>query len=271
MPELPEVENVRRRLAGWLVGRHIASVEESGKHLGLDRGLTDILCGRRIEEVERRGKFLVLNLGDMSLLVHLGMSGRFILRANARRIVEKHDHLSLAMDDGSTVVFNDFRRFGRMRAITSSELSNSRELCRLGADPLQEGFDPAALAIRLTRRRSSLKVALLDQRVVAGLGNIYSCESLWAARLAPSRPISELAQTDIEVLTTAIRDVLTRAVAAGGATLDDYRGTHGQMGDFDRSFAVFARAGLPCYGCNEIVSRGRLAGRITYWCQRCQR
>jgi formamidopyrimidine-DNA glycosylase len=271
VPELPEVEIFRRRLAASLVERRIDSVKVSGTHHGLQIGLDRVLSGRCVDRVERRGKFLLVRFDRLSLLVHLGMSGRFVTRTGARRHSEKHDHLELHLDDNSTVVFNDFRKFGRMWAVASDTLAHVCELIRLGPDPLEAEFNGEVLAGRLARRRASLKPVLLDQSVIAGLGNIYACESLWVARLDPFRLVSTLNACELAILADSIRSVLIRAIAAGGATLDDYRGTSGEMGDFDRTFAVFARSGLPCPSCGKAVSEGRLGGRNTYWCPRCQR
>lgn len=266
MPELPEVETVRRYLADAVCGRTIVGVDSSRRHRGVADESIPSICGVRIAAVDRKGKFLIFDLGVRALIVHLGMSGRLLIRDIGNYAIGPHDHVHIATDDRKLLVFQDHRRFGRM-FLSPPDLSS---LPRLGPDPLHSPLLPDRLADILGYRRTAIKVLLMQQSLIAGLGNIYACEILWAARLAPFRPGSSLGLAECRRLGAAIDDVLKRAVAAGGATLEDYRGTSGEMGNFEASFAVYARQGMPCRRCSVQIAAQSLASRVTYWCPNCQ-
>jgi formamidopyrimidine-DNA glycosylase len=266
MPELPEVEAVRRKLSGWVEGRTITDVISSDRHRGVAGESLRSLLGRQIERVSRLGKYLILHMGPQVLVIHLGMSGRLLSYDEKEHLVAPHDHLRISIDDGRVIVFQDHRRFGRM-FLSSTDLS---ALPVMGPDPTQIDITPVLLAELLLGRRGKLKPALMNQAVLAGIGNIYASEILWAAKLAPSRQVSSLGVLDFEYLAASILDVLNRAIDAGGATLDDYRGTNGEMGNFDAKFSVFTREGKGCLRCHTPIAAQRLAGRITYWCPSCQ-
>jgi formamidopyrimidine-DNA glycosylase len=217
--------------------------------------------------VRRRGKYLLLHLKNQVLVIHLGMSGRVLVHPDRSFLVTERDHLQLSMDDGGVIVFQDHRRFGRV-FLSPLDLSG---LPPLGPDPTDSDLTADQLAAALHGKRGALKPLLMSQEVIAGLGNIYTCESLWMARLSPFRKADSLELEDYERLSESITGVLKRAIRAGGATLNDYRGTTGEMGNFDQSFAVFARDGKPCPRCTAPVSSGRLSGRVTYWCPTCQK
>ena len=297
MPELPEVETVRRGLSLTLEGRRFAAVELRRPDLRfpLPNGFAAALTGRRVEAVDRRAKYLLLRLeGGVVLGAHLGMSGRFIVVPAARpgrnapaaevwppeavydtgaAANRAHDHVLFILDNGDRVVFNDPRRFGYMFLESVETLAVSRHLASLGPEPLSEAFDGPALAASLAGRRTPIKAALLDQAVVAGLGNIYVCESLYRARISPRRSASAVQGTRADRLAKAIKEVLADAIAAGGSTLRDYIHTDGGMGYFQHSFAVYGREGEPCPGCDceSVVRRIVQSGRSTFYCARRQR
>jgi formamidopyrimidine-DNA glycosylase len=267
MPELPEVEATRRRLNDLVLGRAITKLITSAQHRGIAEQSLGAIAGSKIEAVRRRGKYLLLCFHTQILVIHLGMSGRVLVHSGEPFVPSRHDHLQLTLDDDSVIVFQDHRRFGRV-LLSPNDLS---ALPPLGPDPTDGNLTPDRLAAALKGRRGALKPLLMSQDIIAGLGNIYACESLWMARLSPHRNADSLVRDDHQRLSTAITDVVNRAIEAGGATLNDYRGTTGEMGDFDQSFAVFAREGKPCPKCQSPITAGRIADRITYWCSICQR
>ncbi|MGB8274246.1 MAG: bifunctional DNA-formamidopyrimidine glycosylase/DNA-(apurinic or apyrimidinic site) lyase [Alphaproteobacteria bacterium] len=283
MPELPEVETVRRALEARIAGRRIASATPRRADLRIEfpQHLAARIVGRRITGVSRRAKYLLIGLdgktdgGDV-LVAHLGMSGRILLHRQAPP-PGPHDHLILALEDGQTLYFNDARRFGLV-ALASAETVHRLPFLRgLGPEPLDEGFDRAALAAALAGRRTSIKAALLDQRVVAGLGNIYVCESLFRAGISPRRRAGALGPARIARLTAAIKDVLRDAIEAGGSTLRDHRQPTGDLGYFQHCFAVYDREGQACGACDcdarvtGGVRRVVQGGRSTFYCPRRQR
>ncbi len=293
MPELPEVETVRRGLAPALVKHTFARVEQRRADLRfpLPQDFARRLCGRRVERLERRGKYLLAYLsGGEVLLMHLGMTGRFTVEAGAAagmpgRFVHaggtdaKHDHVVFHVESGATITYNDPRRFGFMLLIPQAELGEHPLMRGLGAEPLGPKLSPDYLARRAAGRAVDLKAFLSDQRVIAGLGNIYVCEALYRARLSPKRPARSLATKAgcpterAPRLAEAIRAVLKDAIAAGGSSLRDYRRADGAPGEFQHTLAVYGREGLPCTraGCGGAVRRIVQAGRSTFFCPKCQR
>jgi formamidopyrimidine-DNA glycosylase len=293
MPELPEVETVRRGLAPALVGHTFARVEQRRADLRfpLPQDFARRLKGRTVERLERRAKYLLAHLSDGEvLLMHLGMTGRFTVRTGnkdhkpgrfAHRAASdaKHDHVVFHMRGGTTITYNDARRFGFMLLIPEAEL-NAHPLMRgLGVEPLGPELTPDYLARRASGRAVDLKAFLSDQRVIAGLGNIYVCEVLFRAKLSPKRPAASLATkagrptARASRLAEAIRTVLKAAIAAGGSSLRDYRHADGELGEFQHTFAVYGREGLPCTrtGCGGTIRRIVQAGRSTFFCPKCQR
>jgi formamidopyrimidine-DNA glycosylase len=294
MPELPEVENVRRGLERVLEGRVITRVEQRRKDLRFpfpDR-FKNRIEGRTIVSLGRRAKYLLafLDSGD-TLVMHLGMSGRFTIAGQSyirRRMGNyeydtganpAHDHVVFETDHGATVTYNDPRRFGFMLLMPERQRERHPLFSGLGAEPLGGAFHAAYLAQIAAGRRCDLKALLMDQRVVAGLGNIYVSEALHRARLWPKRLARTLSKRDgapteaAERLVAAIRLVLEAAIAAGGSTLRDYRQADGSAGDFQNAFVVYGREGEPCLtpGCGGIVRRSIQAGRSTYFCRSCQK
>ena len=279
MPELPEVETVRRGLIPKLVGRRIASVLQRRKdlRLPLPRNLPGRLTGRRVLAVDRRAKYLLISLDDgQVLMVHLGMSGRMRLldrRQAARTPLETHDHVVIETDRGWQIRFNDARRFGLMLLVDKAGLPGHKLLKGLGPEPLDESFDGTALRARLKGKKVALKLALLDQRVVAGVGNIYACEALFQAGISPKRPAGKVAPEQAARLAAAIKDVLSRSIEDGGSSLRDHVQPDGELGYFQTRFAAYDRAGQPCPSCRSPGGIRRFAqgGRSTFWCPVCQK
>jgi len=275
MPELPEVETVRRGLALRISGRRIVRVEIRRPDLRrpFPPALGERLDGALIGALGRRGKYILIELDtDGLLLLHLGMSGR-ITTSSAALPAAPHDHVVLTLDDGTVIRFNDPRRFGLIDYITRGEVAQHPLLAGLGREPLEPSFDGAYLGAALAGKLTPIKAALLDQRVVAGLGNIYVCEALYRARLSPRRLAASIGRVRAERLAEAIRSVLTEAIAAGGSSLRDYVQADGALGYFQHHWAVYGREGEPCPSCNcsEGVRRIVQSGRSTFFCAKRQR
>lgn len=274
MPELPEVETVARGLAQVWEGRRFVSVvcRRAGLRRPFPRTFAQDLTGRRVETVGRRAKYLVVRLeGGLVLLGHLGMSGRMTISPLRNTPPGPHDHVDFVTDQGVLVTLTDPRRFGLMTLCRDSELAAHPLLADLGPEPLEASFDAAVLAAALAGKATPIKSALLDQRVVAGLGNIYVCESLFRAAISPLRDAGSLRPAEIEPLTAAIKAVLTEAIAAGGSTLKDHMRPDGELGYFQHSFKVYGRAGERCSGCPGAgrcpgIQRIVQAGRSTFYC-----
>ena len=288
MPELPEVETVRRGLAPAMEGNRFDKVEVRRGDLRwpLPRGFAQKLHGKLVEGLGRRAKYLLADLssGDV-LLMHLGMSGSFRVGKNStpgtyyheRSKSTAHDHIVFHMSNGTTVTFNDPRRFGSMKLVPRARIEQEPLLRALGPEPLGNEFDAAMLAKACAGKKTSLKAALSDQRVVAGLGNIYVCEALFRARLSPKRQASTIADRDgkpnerAERLVEAIKAVLMDAIEAGGSSLRDHRRADGSLGDFQHNFRVYDREGEPCPHCKGKIKRIVQVGRSTFYCPSCQK
>jgi formamidopyrimidine-DNA glycosylase len=271
MPELPEVETTMRALRARLAGRQVTSLTQRRADLRflLPERLEARLVGRRIEGFARRAKYIQCFLaGGEAMLLHLGMSGRLLLDGEPRG---PHEHLTFGFDDGTTLRFVDPRRFGMLDLCRVAELGAHRWLAHLGLEPLDPGFTGAALMGALAGRRTALKLALMDQRLVVGVGNIYASESLFRAGLDPTRPAGSLGAPEAERLAGTIGEVLEEAILAGGSSLRDYVQSSGELGNFQRNFRVYDRAGRPCTGCGGPVERIVQGARATFWCPACQR
>jgi formamidopyrimidine-DNA glycosylase len=293
MPELPEVETVRRGLLPAMEGAHFIDVEARRPDLRwpLPDRMAARLKGQQIAALSRRAKYLLAELASGEvLLMHLGMSGSFRVSGggavhapgvfhHARSEARAHDHVVFHMSSGVTVTFNDPRRFGSMLLLPREELAAHPLMASLGPEPLGNAFDAAMLARACAGRKTSLKAALSDQKVVAGLGNIYVCEALHRARLSPRRAAATLAlrggapSPRAAGLVEAIKAVLNDAIAAGGSSLRDHRRTDGELGYFQHSFRVYDRAGklCPTPGCSGTIRRIVQVGRSTFYCPTCQR
>lgn len=277
MPELPEVETVMRGLKGPLEGRRLAKVEARVKALRwpLPRDFAARLTGRRVERLGRRAKYILAYLeGDEVLLCHLGMSGRMLLVApGEEKPREKHDHVILITDQGLEVRFNDTRRFGMMDLVATAALEDHKLLRALGPEPLGNHFNGPILAAALKDKKTPIKAAILDQQVVAGVGNIYASEALFHAGLSPRRLAKTVQGERAERLAASIKDVLTRAIAAGGSSLRDYVQADGELGYFQTQWAVYGREGERCpdCDCDKGIQRLTQGGRSTYYCAKRQR
>ena len=303
MPELPEVETVRRGLARAMTGATFTAIEQRRASLRFPfpERFAERLAGRRVEAVGRRAKYLVIDLDDGTVLAaHLGMTGSFRVRAGGTAAerpdetpgsfyygrgaaaepgsVSPHDHVLFTFDTGTTLTYNDPRRFGFMVLVERGGFDAHPLFCAIGVEPLGDGFDARVLARLMAGKAAPLKAALLDQRLIAGLGNIYVCEALHRAGLSPRRAAGTLARADgsptaqAKRLALAIRAVLDEAVAAGGSTLKDYRHTDGELGTFQHGFRAYDREDEPCPspGCRGTIGRIVQSGRSTFFCETCQ-
>jgi formamidopyrimidine-DNA glycosylase len=275
MPELPEVETVRRGLALKMTGRHIVKAELRRQDLRrpFPPMLARTLTGAKIGKLARRGKYILIELDDNgTLLLHLGMSGR-ITAGPADLPHAPHDHVVLTLDDGTVVRFNDARRFGLLDYMRRGEEAAHPLLAGMGPEPLEAGFDGKYLAQKLAGKMTPIKAALLDQKIVAGLGNIYVCEALYRAGLSPQRLAATVTGARADKLAKAIHETLTDAIQAGGSSLRDYVQADGELGYFQHRWAVYGREGEPCPGCTckEGVRRIVQSGRSTFFCAKKQR
>jgi len=278
MPELPEVETVRRGLVPVMEGQRItgAQINRPDLRFPLPENMADRLIGANILSLRRRSKYLLADLSTgETLLIHLGMSGRILISGqivgefhHEHPAPQKHDHVVLTMADGARVTFNDARRFGAMDLMRTETAHNHALLAKLGPEPLGNDFDETYLSARLKGRLTPIKSALLDQHIVAGLGNIYVSEVLYRAKVHPARAAAD---TDAAPLVPLIRDVLNEAIEAGGSSLRDYRQTDGELGYFQHRFQVYDRAGEPCVICGTPIERLVQSGRSSFYCPHCQR
>ncbi len=283
MPELPEVETVRRGLLPVMEGTRIlqADVNRPDLRWPLPKLMAERVSGTRVMSLRRRSKYLLADLSSgETLLVHLGMSGRILISGeapgafrNRHAMHDRHDHVVFHMEGGARVTFNDPRRFGAMDLVATDSVERHQRLAGIGPEPLGNAFDEVYLTSTLKGRRTTIKSALLDQRVVAGLGNIYVCEALHRAGVAPARRVSRLAAKRIASLVPNVRDVLSEAIAAGGSSLRDYRQADGELGYFQHAFRVYGRAGEPCTkpGCGGRIVRTVQSGRSSFHCPKCQK
>ena len=276
MPELPEVETVRRGLAPHLEGRRLVHVEARRPDLRwpLPVDFAQRLQGRMVVALRRRAKYLLAELEDGTVLIaHLGMSGRMLITHGQPPALEKHDHIVLATDRDVWIRFNDARRFGAMDLTTLDALDTHKLLAGLGPEPLSNEFNGPALAAALAGRHTPIKAALLDQHVVAGIGNIYACEALYRSGLSPRRLAHTVQGGRAERLATAVKQVLAEAIEAGGSTLRDYRQADGELGYFQHAFKVYGREGEACRApdCGRPLRRLVQSGRSTFYCATCQR
>ena len=286
MPELPEVETVRRGLAPVLVGARLVRVTARRPDLRfpLPDGFGQRLTGARVDALRRRGKYMLADLDrGETLIIHLGMTGRFQIEnaavssrpgdfALAAAADPKHAHIVFETDAGATVTYFDARRFGFMDLADSAALGTHPRFLGMGPEPLDAGFDAGCLAAAFAGRRQSVKALLLDQHVVAGLGNIYVNEALYRAGISPFRAAGDVSGEDCARLVGIVRIVLEEAIAAGGSTLRDYADPQGALGYFQHAFQVYGRAGeaCPAAGCGGTVERGVQGGRSSFSCPRCQ-
>ena len=292
MPELPEVETVKRGLAPFMENATVADVRLNRANLRFPfpPGFVENIVGQTIISLQRRAKYILVNLSnEFTLIIHLGMSGsvRIISESNKQLETEtknsSHDHVIFDLvgknDKKCRIIYNDPRRFGFMDLIASAELNEHPYFVKLGIEPLGNEFSSEYLMNQLQSRKTSLKATLLDQSIIAGLGNIYVCEALWRSNLPPKLTIDKFlskrkkSAQSLNLLAESIRDVLNSAIEAGGSSLRDHVLTDGSMGYFQREFAVYGREGLECLrdGCTGTISRIVQNGRSTFFCARCQK
>jgi formamidopyrimidine-DNA glycosylase len=283
MPELPEVETVRRGLLPVMEGAVIERAEVNRPDLRwpLPERMADRLTGKRVTVLRRRSKYILADLDSgETLLIHLGMSGRMLISGaqlgsfyHDHPAPQKHDHVVLHMAGGARITFNDARRFGAMDLVPTATAGQHMLLTGLGPEPFGNDFNEPYLAGRLQGRKTPIKAALLDQRIVAGLGNIYVAETLYRARISPLRLAGDLSEAQVHGLVPVIREVLAEAIEAGGSSLRDFRQANGELGYFSKHFQVYDREGEPCEtpGCQGTITRTVQSGRSSFWCPTCQR
>ena len=283
MPELPEVETVRRGLSPVMEGQVIARAEVNRPDLRwpFPERMAERLTGRRVLRLGRRSKYLMADLDSgETLLMHLGMSGRMTVSGDPLGVFthehampEKHDHVIFHMENGTRIVFNDPRRFGAMDLMETARAAEHRLISVLGPEPLGNDFHEDHLVAAFRGKNTPVKAALLDQGIVAGLGNIYVCEALFRAGISPRRKAGQIAAARVAALVPIIRAVLGEAIEAGGSSLKDYRRADGELGYFQHSFDVYGREGEPCRrpGCDGTVGRLVQSGRSSFHCPKCQR
>ena len=282
MPELPEVETVRRGLSPAMEGAVIAQADVNRPDLRwpFPEGMAKRLTGARVEQLRRRSKYI---LGDLdtgeTLLIHLGMSGRMLISgdplgqfAHDHPAPEKHDHVVLHMDNGARITFNDPRRFGAMDLLDTATADQHKLLAVLGPEPLGNDFHEAHLIAAFEGKNTPVKSALLDQGIVAGLGNIYVCEALFRSGISPTRKAGRISKPRVAALVPIIRQVLAEAIEAGGSSLRDFRQADGELGYFQHSFDVYGREGEACRteGCGAPIARIVQSGRSSFYCRSCQ-
>lgn len=288
MPELPEVETVMTGLKPALEGHRFTHVETRRKDLRIPfpKDFAKRLTGRKVLRLRRRAKYILADLDDgETLVIHLGMSGRMSVFAKNKSHTlgrfhydavpdepEKHDHVVFDTDAPAHIVFNDHRRFGLMTLIDSDKIETHKLFKDVGVEPLSKDFDAAFLTDALKGKKTPIKSALLDQRLIAGLGNIYVCEALWRAKISPRRRASRVKPNEIPPLVTAIKDVLEEAVKAGGSSLRDHKQVHGELGYFQHHFAVYDRKGKFCHRQDGgVITRIVQSGRSSFYCPVCQK
>ena len=276
MPELPEVETVKRGLSPFLVGRKIVSVEKARPDLRwpIPASLEHVLTGALVLKLERRGKYILWHTQDeMVMILHLGMSGRVLITKDLPKVKDAHDHLTFKTEDGFFIRYNDPRRFGFVDIVPLKNLAEYPSLAALGPEPLSNAFNASALRQKINKKQSSIKSVLLDQTIIAGLGNIYVCEALHRSGISPRRKAKNISENKMDRLVVAIRVVLQDAINAGGSTLKDHLQTSGEMGYFQHQFRVYSREGDECMkkSCSGTIKRIIQSGRSTFFCGKCQR
>ncbi len=283
MPELPEVETVRRGLTPAMEGQVIADAQVNRPDLRwpFPENMADRLRGQQVQALRRRSKYILADLSSgETLLIHLGMSGRMLISGDPlgqfvheHPAPQKHDHVVLEMGNGARITFNDPRRFGAMDLLPSDTAESHPLLAKLGPEPLGNEFSENYLIDALKGKNTPIKSALLDQRIIAGLGNIYVCEALFRARISPKRKTGAISGRRVSSLVPIIRDVLSEAIEAGGSSLRDFRQADGELGYFQHSFDVYDREGEPCRneGCDGTITRIVQSGRSSFYCPKCQR
>ena len=274
MPELPEVETVRRTLETLILGKEIEEVQvlypKIIKKPEVYEEFADALKGQCVKEIGRRGKFLILYLDDYALVSHLRMEGKYALH-EASEPIDKHTHVLFTFTDGTQLRYKDVRKFGTMHLFLKGEELSSLPLEKLGPEPLSDAFTVEYLKPILQKTSRNIKAVILDQTVVVGVGNIYVDESLFRAKIHPTRPASSLTDDEISALVAEIKATLSEAVERGGSTIRSYINSQGQMGMFQLQILVYGKEGESCPRCGSTIEKGKVAGRGTHFCPSCQK
>ena len=283
MPELPEVETVCRGMKLSMMGRTIKSAEIRRPDLRwpLPKEMKNRITGKAISSITRRAKYILIGLDSQeTIIIHLGMSGRILIDNNPsagflqnKKVFGKHDHVTVYLDNDVSVTFNDARRFGAMDLVSTKELNGHWLIKNIGPEPLGNSLNTTYLHRVLKNKSVNIKTALLDQRLIAGLGNIYVCEILYRAKVSPKRKAKNLSKKSIDKLIRVLRIVLLEAIDAGGSSLKDHRQTSGEIGYFQHNFTVYGRMDQNCLDddCHAVVKRITQGGRSTFYCSNCQR
>jgi formamidopyrimidine-DNA glycosylase len=289
MPELPEVETVRRGLIPIMNNKNIVRLDQRRQDLRwpLPQNMPKRLQNVKIEDISRRSKYLLLKLSsEETLIIHLGMSGRLLALRDSDETttqvgnfnfdthkIDKHDHIIIHLEGGIRVVYNDPRRFGAMDLVPTVQINSHKWFANLGPEPLGNRFSSDYLYLKLQKKKSSIKAALMDQNLVSGLGNIYVLESLWLSGISPIRKAHNIKKSEADELTASIRSVLTAAIDAGGTSLQDFRQVGGDLGYFKQSLNVYGRFDQKCKSnhCSGTIRRLKQSGRTSYYCDRCQK
>ncbi|MFL2802905.1 MAG: bifunctional DNA-formamidopyrimidine glycosylase/DNA-(apurinic or apyrimidinic site) lyase [Paracoccaceae bacterium] len=293
MPELPEVETVCRGLRIKILGKIISQYHQFREDLRwtIPTGIKERIEGTKIKKIERRGKFLLINLNNnYILIIHLGMSGRLLVYNPFEKekkpskqketgvffhtlvTLGKHDHIKIDFEDGNQMVFNDVRRFGAIDFIRSDKIVYHKWLSKLGPEPLSNNFSSLVLRKKIENKKCSIKAAILDQGVVSGIGNIYACEALWGAKISPYKICSKMTDQNFYDLVKELKNVLKKAINAGGSSLKDFKATGGELGYFQNLLSVYSRENLNCKRklCNGNIKRQIQSGRSSFFCTNCQ-
>ncbi len=270
MPELPEVETIRLGLKN-IVGRKIVKIFRSEKKLRLEPDLDfQALKGAKIYEIFRRARYLIINLSnDLSLIIHLGMSGRITLEREFKQL--KHDHFACEFNDETWLVFNDPRRFGFVDLVKTKDLSRHKMLTKLGPEPLEKEFNFSDFFKKLRSKKTNIKTAIMDNHMVVGVGNIYANESLFDSGISPLRKTDSLTKNEIEKLISSIKKIIKAAIKSGGSSISDYVDSHGNFGRFQDDFKVYGRPGEKCLQCKNLIQRIVQSGRASFFCNQCQK
>ncbi len=270
MPELPEVETVRRGIE-HLTGRKVVRVFRSAKKMRIESTL-DLqgLNAAKILKVSRRARYLIIEFNNKtSLILHLGMSGKVTVGNNFQNL--KHDHFALEFDDGKYLIFNDARRFGFIDLVATKDLLQHKMLATLGPEPLSDEFEAQYLKEKLRGKKMNIKTTMMDNAIVVGVGNIYINESLFAAKILPTRPANLLKDSEIKKLISLIKKTIQNAIDLGGSSISDYVTANGDLGNFQNSFKVYGREKLNCLLCKNLIKRIKQNGRSSFYCPQCQR
>ena len=276
MPELPEVEIVKRGLSPFLAGRKIVRVEKTRPDLRwpIPGSLEHVLTGARVLRLERRGKYILWHTQDeMVMILHLGMSGRVLVTKDLPKVKNVHDHLTFKTEDGFFIRYNDPRRFGFIDLVPLSNLAEYPSIANLGPEPLSNAFNASALQQKISKKQAPIKSVLLDQTIIAGLGNIYVCEALFMSGISPKKTASKISLKKCEELVRNIRGILISAIEAGGSSLKDFTDIEGNLGYFQFEFYVYGRDNELCKSntCNRKIKRISQSGRSSFYCPSCQR